>query len=335
MADPGRRGRPGQRRARQARPLGLGGRGGAARSPRGLPAGPRRPAGPARSARPALRPFRRGLRAHPHRLRAVERRRGCPVPQLRRGGGRAGSRLRRLDVRRAWRRAGALGAAGTHVLQPGAGAVRRRQAHLRPRQPAQPRGAGRPAPAGCRPAAAGGRRLEPSAARRGVRRRRAPLHRRRQVPCRLRDHVPQLPGDRQGAGFHPWPGARAAGDGERHPGDEGLAGSGGRRGPGSLPVLQGLRQRVPHRHRRGRLQVAGARGGPPPPAAAAQPLRAGLAADLGSGHHRRPGPGRRGQRHPRRARHRPGGSLVRGRRPAAQPAALRLPARTFGPPVGG
>ncbi len=66
-----------------------------------------------------------------------------------------------------------------------------------PAEPAESRGARRPASAGRRPAAARSVRFDPATAGRGVRRRRAPLHRGRQVPCRLGHHVPQLPGHRQ------------------------------------------------------------------------------------------------------------------------------------------
>ena len=98
-----------------------------------------------RPARAAVRALRRRLRARADRLPADLRRRRRPVPLLRGGGGPVGGRLRRVDVGRARRRPGAVRAAAGHVLPRRHRAVRRGQGGLRPRQPAQPRGAGRPA----------------------------------------------------------------------------------------------------------------------------------------------------------------------------------------------
>ncbi len=127
---------------------------------------------------------------------------------------------------------------------------------------------------------------------------RAPLHRRRQVPRRpvrqRRLHVPVVPGDQGREGLHPRPRARPAGDGERLCAAAGLGVAGGARGARPVPVVQGLRQRLPHRHRHGHVQVRGAVPDLPRtrPSAAALPARP--AAALGPARRRRR---RAGQRH--------------------------------------
>ena len=142
----------------------------------------------------------------------------------------AGRRARRLAVRRARRRAGAGGAAALHVLARGPGRVRSAEARLRSRRRAQPRGARRPGAGRRRPAVAGGAhdgarsRVRLPARRRRPVHRRAPVRRCRQVPCRhhgvRRRDVPVLPRHPRREGLHAWPGASAAGAGQR------LAGSG-------------------------------------------------------------------------------------------------------------
>ncbi len=111
----------GRRRSRGAvaQPPGagrLGGRGGAAREARRLPPRLRRAAQGPRPRRRSLRPLRRRLRARAHRLRARGRRRSGPVPAVHRGRRRPGGVVRRLDVGRARRRPGPLGAAAEDVL---------------------------------------------------------------------------------------------------------------------------------------------------------------------------------------------------------------------------
>ena len=98
--------------------------------------------------------------------------------------------------------------------------------------------------------------------RRLVRRRRAPLHRRRQV--RRRQHrrrrrdVPVVPGHPGGEGLHPRPGPRAPGGRQRRRSSRLVDDPAVARGARPVPVLQGLRSRLPDRHRHGDLQVRGA-----------------------------------------------------------------------------
>jgi FAD/FMN-containing dehydrogenase len=96
--DAGRTGRP--RRLAE-----LGGRRRPARPARWLPARLYGPAGPARIRRRLLRALGPGLRALPHRLGFPHRRRTAQLPALHGGSRRPGGLLRRLAVRRAWRRA--------------------------------------------------------------------------------------------------------------------------------------------------------------------------------------------------------------------------------------
>ena len=153
----------------------------------------------------------------------------------------------------------------------------RGQAHLRPRQPAQPRRAGRPAPARRRPAA-----RPPGCASRGATLRLA--HdggSRRATPCtaapasasaspkhrhRRRD-VPVLPRHPRREGLHPRPGPGAPGGGQRH--------AGHRRAGDSDEVhealdlclsCKGCASRLPHRRRHGDLQGRGAAPALPPAA---------------------------------------------------------------------
>ena len=207
------------------------------------------------------------------------------------------ARAPRLAVRRARRRPRALGAAAADVRRGVADAVRRREGGVRPAQPAQPRQPGRPGTARRRPAAgaAAGRRPERAPAgprRRLPGRRRAPLHRRRQVrrAVHQRRDVPVVPRHPRREGRHPGPRPGPAGGARR------LAGEGPRRpcrgrGARPLPGLQGVRVRLPDRRGHGDLQGRGAapearRGGRTPPA---QPLPARPAAPVG-------GPGRAGGR---------------------------------------
>ena len=129
---------------------------------------------------------------------------------------------------------------------------------LRPGQPAQSRRAGRPA-AGRRRSAGGGAGRPPAD------RFSAEVHRcigRRQVPGRQhrqpRRDVPVVPGHPGREGLHPRPGPGAAGDDQRRPGPAGLEVAGRALGPGSLPVLQGMRAGLPDRDRHGGVQVGGA-----------------------------------------------------------------------------
>ena len=139
-----------------------------------------------------------------------------------------------------------------------------------------------------------------AAARRGrLRQGGPPLHRRRQVHRRQlrlqRRHVPVLPGDPQREGLDPRPCPGAAGDDRRPAGHGRLPRAGGARGARPVPVVQGLRQRLPDRHRHGHLQVRGAAPVVQGARAPAQPLHPGQAAVLGAAHvadrvARQPGP---------------------------------------------
>ena len=119
---------------------------------RSLPSRLRRAARRSWLGRAALRALRRRLRARPDRLPADRARWAGGVPDLRRAGGNAGCRLRRVDVGRARRRPRPLRAAAGDVLPRRARTLRPGQGLLRPGQPAQPRGAGRPAAGRRRPA---------------------------------------------------------------------------------------------------------------------------------------------------------------------------------------
>ena len=206
----------------------------------------RRPAGQARPARPPLRPLRRRLRALPHRLpphrarrrRAVPRRSSRTRPQLVAGYG--GSMSGEHGDGRA--RSALL----PHMYSPEALALfARRQAHLRPGGTCStPACSSTPPPStpisGWRPPA--GRRCrcrEPEFVEQ--------VHRCTGVGKCLADTTgaggvmcPSLPGHPRREGLHPWPGAGAAGDGQRHAGHRGLALPRGARRAGPVPVLQGL-----------------------------------------------------------------------------------------------
>ena len=149
------RGRGRVRRAQPGRGAGLGrlgGRGRPARAARRLPARLRGPAGRQRAGRHPLRPLRRRLPARAHRLPLRPARRAGGLPVVRRAGGRAGRLLRRLDVGRARRRARPLRAAPPDVRAGRDRGHGRRQGRPRPARPAQPGGAGAPAPLRRRPA---------------------------------------------------------------------------------------------------------------------------------------------------------------------------------------
>ena len=207
------------------------------------------------------------------------------------GRGAAGRLLRRVGVRRARRRPGPRRAAAGHVLGDRDRPVRRGQAAVRPGQPAQSGRDRRSGPARRRPAGpAGGAaaarpRLRLRRRRRRLHGRRAPLHRRRQVPGRQhrlrRRHVPVLPGDPGREGLHQGPRAGAAGARERLAGVVGLAVARGRGGARPVPVLQGLLDRLPGRGGHGHLQGRGAVPAVPGQAPARVALRARLAAPLG------------------------------------------------------
>ena len=264
VADPRGRCRPRRALAEPPRPGRVGGQRGAAREARRLPARLRRPAQAAPPRRCALRPLRRRVRARAHRLRARERLRPRDLPQLRRAGGRPRRLLRRLDVGRARRRSCPLRAAAADVLAGGDRPDAAGQADPGPRQPAQPRRAGRPGAVRRRPAAGRPPAPRPYDAparprRRVVLRGGAPVHRRGQVPRRQhrqrRRDVPVVPRHPGGEGLHPRPRPRAPGRLQRRPR---LRRPGRGRRPRPVPVVQGLRQRLPHRHRHGDVQVRGA-----------------------------------------------------------------------------
>ena len=291
VEDPRRRRRTCGRQPRQARLRRLGGRRGPAAAPRRVPARVRRAAGAPPTAGPPLRPLRRRLRALPHRLPPDRPRRRGALQGVRRGGGNPGRPVRRLDVGRARRRKGPLGAASPHVLPRRHRPVRPGEAALRSPRAAQPRRARRPGPRRAGPADGSRQPLPAGRDRRRVRRGGPPVLRRRQVPgehdlLRRRD-VPVVPGDPRREGLDARPRPRAAGDGQRLADQQGLALAGGARGARPVPVVQGLRPGLPHRHRHGRVQGArharDVQGAAAPP----QPLRAGLAAALGPPHHDR------------------------------------------------
>ena len=93
-------------------------------------------------------------------------------------------------------------------------------------------------------------------------------------------HVPVLPGHPGREGLHPGPGPGAAGVAGGHARHRRLARARGARGPRPVPVLQGLRDRLPGRGGHGAVQVRGAATGLPAAAAAPRALRARLAAAL-------------------------------------------------------
>ena len=332
MADPRGRRRPGGTFAEPAGAGRLGGRRRAPRQARRLPARLRRAPQGERAGRRSLRPLRRRLRARADRLRARGHCRPGQVSRVRGERRRPGGVVRRLDVRRARRRPGAIRAAAADVLAAGDRADAAGQADPRPRQPAQPRRAGRAGAVRLRPPSR--RATAPSAydaaahpRRRVVRRGRPPLHRRGEVHRRQhwlgRGDVPVVRRDPRGEGLHPWPRPRAPG---RRDGRPRLRRPGRRRRPRPVPVLQGLRAGLPDRHRHGDLQV----GDPVPevrrsaglPAPAAFPLRARPAAALGQDD-----AAEAGQHDAPQQDARPGRQVRRRGRPAAQPSALLAHAR--------
>ena len=115
-----------------------------------------------------------------------------------------------------------------------------------------------------------------------LRQRRAPLHRRRQVrrPGHHRRDVPVVPRDEGREGLHPRPLARPPGGARRRAGPRARR-PGRRGGARPVPVLQGLRVRLPDRCRHGDLQVRGAAPEVRRQASPAQPLHARSAAALG------------------------------------------------------
>ena len=243
---------------------------------------------------------------------------------LRRGGGRAGGRLRRVDVGRARRRPGPVRAAAGDVLPRRHSAVRQVKAAFDPDNLLNP---GvlvdpRPVDADLRAAALVG----PSADRFSAEVHRCPgvgkcladTHR------RSRRDVPVVPGHPRGEGLHPRPGPGAAGDDQR------------RAGPARLEVARRCTRpwicACPARDARGTARPGStwrrtsrrcwtstyAR-----QAATAQPLRAGLAAALGAADHPGPAAGAMVNRPHRDAGAAAAGALERGRRSAALAAAVR------------
>ena len=203
---------------------------------------------------------------------------------------------RRLAVRRARRRPGPQRAAAADVLARGRRAVRPVQAPARPGRPAQPRRAratparstptcGVPARGRCSPS--GGfavRRTTAATSPRAVHRCVGVGKCRADTSGSGRVHVPVVPGHQGREGLHPRPRAGAAGDGERRAGAAGLGLAGGARGARPVPVVQGLRERLPRRRRHGHVQVRGAVPDLPRPPAPGAPLlaRAGCRAGPGS-----------------------------------------------------
>ena len=151
-----------------------------------------------------------------------------------------------------------------------------------------------------RAAAAARPRLRLRSRRRRLLVRRAPLHRRREVPGRQhrlrRRDVPVLPGDEGREGLHQGPRPGAAGAGQRLAGLVGLAVARGGGGARPLPVLQGLLDRLPGRGGHGHLQGRGALPAVPGQAPARVALRARLAAPLGGADVARAVGGAAGQR---------------------------------------
>ena len=167
-------------------------------------------------------------------------------------------------------------------------------------------------------------RAAPPPRRRRLRQGCPPLHRCRQVPRRQprfeRCHVSVVPGDPRREGLDPRPSAGAAGDDRRPSRHRWLAFPGGARGPRSLPVLQGLRQRLSYRHRHGDLQVRGAAPVVQGTHSAAQPLPPRPAPVVGA-----PDVSVRvsGQHRLQHAGCPVADAMVRRRRPASQPADVR------------
>ena len=337
VADPGGRRRAGRPQPGPAGARRLGGRGGAAGAARRLPARVRRAAARGRARRRALRPLRRRLRARAHRLPA---RPAAAAPPTSGAFVEAAADL-------AAAHGGSL--SGEH----GDGRARsellprmyspevidlfaRGQAPLRPRQPAQPRRAGRPAP-GRRRHPAGGPAARAAAPRCGWRTTTA--------RCSRRVHrctgVGKCVADNTGTGGVMCPSYLATRDekdstrGRARVLQEmvnGTLGHGrlevrrGARGARPLPVLQGLLLGLPDGHRHGDVQGGGAAPALPPPAPAAQPLRAGPAAPLGPA-----GPAGRAAGQPGDAGRRRAAAGQGGRRDRPAPLGPRVRGRAAAP----
>ncbi len=157
--------------------------------------------------------------------------------------------------------------------------------------------------------------------------RRAPVHRRRQVRGRQhrvrRGDVPVVPRHPRGEGLHPRTGARAPGRRDR---TARLRRPRGGRRARPLPVLQGMRARLPDRHRHGHLQVRGAPSALRPQAPAPLALRARAAAAVGT-----PDAAAAGQPGAAQPDARPARQVGSGRRPAAGTAPASPSARCAEP----
>ena len=296
--------------------------------------------------RGALRALRRRLRARADRLPARRPAGGrAAVPRVRRGRRRAGRRARRVAVRRARRRPGPQRAAAAHVL-----ARRRSRCSRRSRRSSTPTTCSTPA-CWCDPAP-----LDADLRLAG-----APRPSGATLPGLPHDGgdfaaavhrctgVGKCRADNTGAGGVMCPSYLATRDEKdstrgrarvlqemRRPGRLGrLALAGGARGAGPVPVLQGLRARLPDRRRHGLLQVRGPAPALRRPAAArCRTTRSG-----GCRAGRRLPPAAAGQRRAGLAGGRRAGEAGRRRRPAARPAFAPQPSgpggrrhpRTTGP----
>ena len=284
---------------------GLGGRRGAAGAARRLPARVRRAAGRARAPRAAVRALRRRLRA---RAGSTSRWRGPAargrVPRLRRGRRAAGRRRTAARCPASTATAGRAASCCRSMYSPAAIALFAQVKAFRPATtcstPACSCDPRRSTPT-CgrrRPHRSGAAGAGLPARRRRLRRGRPPVHRRRQVPGRHH---------RRGGVMCPsYLATRDEKDSTRGrarvlqemiaPGGLGrrLALARGARGPRPLPVLQGLRARLPDRHRHGDLQVRGA--APDLPAPAAPAHRTTRSAGCRAGPTGRAGRPRAGQR---------------------------------------
>ncbi len=250
---------------------GMGGFGGRARPHRRVSARFSRAAHAPRLRLLAIWPLRRRLRARADRLRPLLASRHRELQGVHDRGGRPRRRLRRHVVGRARRRASARGLAAEDVRRGARRGIPRVQGALGPRRPHEPGQDRRPLSARLEPAlrrglprAGGGNRVRVSRHPQRLRRRRAAVRRRRQVPARDQGHdVPELHGDARGAALDARPSAAARRNGARPPtpalpAQRRLAQQGRARRARSLPRLQGLPRRMPgqrrHRHVQGRVQ---------------------------------------------------------------------------------
>ena len=334
LADP--RGRRGARRPHQRRPPGarrLGGRRRPARAARRVPARVRGAARRARAAGAAVRALRRRLRARADRLPVRPRTRPGPhrLSSLRRGRRPAGGRLRRVDLGRARRRAGAQRAAAARCTPPprsgcssGSRGSSTPTTCSTPVCSSGPRGSttrsGWPRRPGCAPAwrsptsTTAATSPPPCTA--------APASASAGRTCRRGGHVPVLAGHPGGEGHHPRAGPRAAGDAGARGSGPRLALARGARRARPLPVLQGLLARLPDRCRHGDLQGRGAAPVLPAAAAAAPHYTLGPAAPLGRSRRPRSPAGQLRAALPAR---RPAGEVVGRHGPAPRGAAVRAP----------